>query len=157
MPVPLPPILSFKPDAGCSVDSPPVVIVLQEWWGVNEQIKIHAQKIADITGAEAIIPDLYKGKIGLDAEEASHLMNVDEIEALCDSLRKDDANRKIAVLGFCMGGALTLASAALLENPLVAAVVFYGIPPEALCDVSYVLCKRNYEEYHLCVLTHYFI
>lgn len=45
-----------------------------EWWGVNDQIKSHAQRIANGTGAMVIVPDMYDGKLGLNAEEASHLM-----------------------------------------------------------------------------------
>eukprot|EP00567_Pseudictyota_dubia_P013210 CAMPEP_0197438958 /NCGR_PEP_ID=MMETSP1175-20131217/5814_1 /TAXON_ID=1003142 /ORGANISM="Triceratium dubium, Strain CCMP147" /LENGTH=237 /DNA_ID=CAMNT_0042968779 /DNA_START=91 /DNA_END=804 /DNA_ORIENTATION=- len=143
----LPPYVAFKPSGGLA-DKAPAVIVLQEWWGVNDQIKAHAQKVADMTGAEAIVPDLYKGKIGLDAEEASHLMDnldfknaVDEIETLCKDLQKDDADRKIGVTGFCMGGALTLATAALVEKPLAACAPFYGIPPAELCDVATIRSK----------------
>lgn len=154
--VPLPPFLSFKPSSVATTaaeatgggDSLPAVIVIQEWWGVNDQCKAHAQKVADLTGAEAIIPDLYKGKIGLEAEEASHLMDnldfknaVDEIEVLSAELRKDDADRKIAVIGFCMGGSLALATAALAETPFVAVAPFYGIPPDTLCDVADIVAK----------------
>lgn len=86
--------------------------VLQEWWGVNDQIKRHAQRIADSTGAYTVVPDLYKGKLGLSAEvwwarcildivakepnqEASHLMGnldwkqaVHELEELAEQLRE---------------------------------------------------------------------
>jgi carboxymethylenebutenolidase len=41
---------------------------LQEWWGINDTIKNHAQRIANNTGARTVVPDLYKGKIGLTAE-----------------------------------------------------------------------------------------
>eukprot|EP00980_Cylindrotheca_fusiformis_P024329 scaffold11750_cov54-Cylindrotheca_fusiformis.AAC.2 len=143
MTVPLPPFISFKPSAAKADDKlPPAIIVIQEWWGVNEQIKLHAQTLADLTGAETVIPDLYKGKLGLDAEEASHLMDnldfknaVEEITVLCTKeLQKDDPDRKIGAIGFCMGGSLALATAALIDKPLAAVAPFYGIPPEALCD-----------------------
>lgn len=108
----LPPYLTFQPSTSSSAattgTSPlPAVIVLQEWWGINDQIKNHAKHIADMTGAETVVPDLYKGKLGLNAEEASHLMNnldfklaVQEIESLCNELRKDSTDRKIGVTGF---------------------------------------------------------
>jgi carboxymethylenebutenolidase len=147
MTVPLPPFVSFKPAAGTK-GILPAIIVIQEWWGVNDQIKLHAQKLADLTGAEAIIPDLYKGKIGLEAEEASHLMDnldfknaVDEIEVLCAEIQKDSPDRKIGVVGFCMGGSLALATAALIKKPLAAVIPFYGIPPEALCDCGDIVAK----------------
>jgi carboxymethylenebutenolidase len=85
-----------------------------------------------------------KGKIGVNAEEASHLMNnldfklaVDEMETLCNQvLLKDNADRKVGVCGFCMGGALSLATAALIQKPLAACAPFYGIPPAELCNVA---------------------
>jgi carboxymethylenebutenolidase len=140
----LPPFSSFKPSAGLA-NKAPALIVIQEWWGVTDQIKSNAQKVADLTGAEAIVPDLYKGEIGVNAEEASHLMNnldfkkaVDEIDAICQDLQKEDPDRKIGVTGFCMGGALTLATAALAKKPLAACAPFYGVPPADLCDVSVI-------------------
>lgn len=66
---------------------------------------------------------------------------VDEIEVLCAELQKDNADRKIAVIGFCMGGSLALASAALVKKPLAAVAPFYGIPPEALCNVADIVAK----------------
>lgn len=142
--VALPPTVSFKPASGLK-DNAPAIIVLQEWWGINNQIKLHAQNFANDIGAEAIIPDLYKGKIGINAEEAGHLMDsldfknaVDEIEVLCTHLRNDNPARKIGVTGFCMGGALSLATAALVEKPLDACSVFYGTPPVELCDVGVI-------------------
>lgn len=42
--------------------------MLQEFWGVDRQIKKHAQHVANTTGALAVVPDLYKGKLGLTAE-----------------------------------------------------------------------------------------
>ena len=52
----------------------PAVIVLQEWWGVTDMIKEHALKIA-AQGYRVLIPDVYKGKLGVDKEEAHHLMS----------------------------------------------------------------------------------
>lgn len=46
------------------------VIVIQEWWGINDEIKEHAAEIAKITGSITIVPDLYRGKLAKDHEEA---------------------------------------------------------------------------------------
>lgn len=148
----LPPFVSFKPSSGDG--SSGAIIVLQEWWGINDQIKEHAQNIANGTGCTTYVPDLYKGKLGLNAEEASHLMNnldfknaVDEIHLLCKEIRSDSADKKIGVTGFCMGGALTMATTALQtdEVPIQACAPFYGIPPEALCDVGVIPTKTPYQ------------
>src|SRR5215813_9683946 len=51
----------------------PGVVVIQEWWGLNDQIRGVARRLAE-AGFRALVPDLYRGKIGLDAKEAEHLM-----------------------------------------------------------------------------------
>ncbi|KAB5527639.1 hypothetical protein DKX38_021486 [Salix brachista] len=54
----------------------PGIVVLQEWWGVDFEIKNHAVKISQLgPGFKALIPDLYRGKVGLDVAEAQHLMD----------------------------------------------------------------------------------
>ncbi|CDS06054.1 hypothetical protein LRAMOSA08582 [Lichtheimia ramosa] len=135
-------IYTFDPkDASKKIDGA-AIIVLQEWWGVNECIQNHAQRIANNTGARTVVPDLYKGKLGLTAEEASHLMtNLDwktamnELEVLANHL-KSEGYTKLGAIGFCMGGGLSLALATHLTNPpLKAAVTCYGTPP-ADFDVS---------------------
>jgi len=61
----------------------PAVIVIQEWWGVNEGIKAHALKIA-ARGYRVLIPDIYKGKLGVSVEEAHHHMEtLDFPKAVC--------------------------------------------------------------------------
>ncbi|KAF7723772.1 hypothetical protein EC973_001685 [Apophysomyces ossiformis] len=120
-------------------------MVLQEWWGVNEQIKVHAQRIADNTGMHTVIPDLYKGKIGVTAEEASHLMShldwkeaVESLKQLANNLRQEKYT-KIGAVGFCMGGALAIAlstAAAEANEPIQAAVACYGRPPADQFDVK---------------------
>ncbi|KAJ3391949.1 hypothetical protein HDU84_005097 [Entophlyctis sp. JEL0112] len=131
----------------------PAVVVLQEWWGINETIRAHAQRVANGTGAIAVVPDLYNGKSTADEEEAKHLMdNLDWPDALgklsnlalqLQRPQDDDLriykNRKVGTLGFCMGGALSLAVAARmaeLKSPLNACVAFYGTPPKSLIDIS---------------------
>lgn len=124
----------------------PAVIVLQEWWGVNDEVKHQAKLIAD-KGYQAIIPDLYRGKVTLEVAEARHLMSelnfpqaVHELDEIIGELRQTNPQRKIAIIGFCMGGALSLAAAALCKNRLDGAIPCYGIPPAQLADLSTVKC-----------------
>src|SRR3954464_7745536 len=51
----------------------PAMVVIQEWWGLNDQIKGVADKYAK-AGYRALVPDLYRGKLALAANEAEHLM-----------------------------------------------------------------------------------
>ena len=52
----------------------PAVILIQEWWGVTDGIKEKAVKVAEKGNYRVLVPDLYKGKVGVDVEEASHMM-----------------------------------------------------------------------------------
>lgn len=115
----------------------PGVIVLQEWWGVTDIIKDQALMISK-EGFRVLVPDLYKGKVGVDAEEASHLMNhldfkgaVEEMKAAADYLRSTGSS-KVGAVGFCMGGALTFAAAQ--HAGVDCAAPFYGIPDPAICS-----------------------
>lgn len=117
---------------GGSSKGAPAVIVIQEWWGVTEQIKKHASRIAEEGKFRVLIPDIYKGKLGVDAEEAQHLMGnldfpkaVTEIADAAAYLRSEGAP-KVGVVGFCMGGALTLGSLAASED-IACGAPFYGI------------------------------
>ena len=51
----------------------PGIVVIQEWWGLNDQIRGVADKLA-AAGYRALVPDLYRGKLALEANEAEHLM-----------------------------------------------------------------------------------
>jgi carboxymethylenebutenolidase len=111
---------------------PPGVVVLQEWWGINEQIQAIAQRYAD-AGFLALVPDLYHGKLAKDAEEAGRMMNaldfgkaVQEIAGAVAYVR-EHGNGKVAVTGYCLGGALAFASAVNIRD-LAAVVPFYGLP-----------------------------
>jgi carboxymethylenebutenolidase len=111
---------------------PPAVVVLQEWWGVNDQIQSIAQRYAE-AGFVAIVPDLYHGVIAKDADEAGKMMKaldfgkaVQEIAGAVAFLA-DKSNGKIAITGYCMGGALSFASAVNIRG-LAAVVPFYGLP-----------------------------
>ena len=51
------------------------LVVLQEWWGLNQQIQDEAKEIAEQGDFVALVPDLYRGELATDNEEAGHLMN----------------------------------------------------------------------------------
>ncbi|KAJ3131442.1 hypothetical protein HK100_006374, partial [Physocladia obscura] len=121
----------------------PAIIVLQEWRGVNQTILAHAQRIAIGTGALAVVPDLYNGKVTADAEEAKHLMDnlnwkdaLEKLQCLALNLQRPDEDsasiykdRKVASIGFCMGGFKFIIAT-------VTCVSFYGIPSPSLIDIA---------------------
>jgi carboxymethylenebutenolidase len=117
----------------------PGVVVIHEWWGVNDQIKSIADRWAH-AGFVAVVPDLYNGKVVPlnKGDEAAAAMNaldfpkaVQTIIAAVDALKDNPrCNGKVSVSGYCMGGALTLATATQAKG-LSSIVPFYGIPPGA--------------------------
>ena len=118
----------------------PGIVVIQEWWGLNDQICGVADRFAR-AGYNALAPDLYKGRMTTAPDEANHLMTGldfpdathQDLRGAADRLKAD--SRKIGVMGFCMGGALTVA--ALVHIPgFAAGVCFYGIPPREFADPS---------------------
>lgn len=117
----------------------PGVVVIQEWWGLNAQICGIADRFAD-AGFNALAPDLFKGRITQDPDEASHMMNGldfpgathQDIRGAVDHLRRLGGG-KVAAMGFCMGGALTIGAAVHVPE-LAAGVCFYGIPPREFAD-----------------------
>lgn len=119
----------------------PGVVVIQEWWGLNDQIRGVADQYAAL-GYRALVPDLYRGKSTVEAAEAEHLMtNLDFGDAAGQDVRgavqflKAGGNAKVGVSGYCMGGALTLLAA--VNVPEVdAAVVYYGYPPLEYVDAA---------------------
>ncbi len=118
----------------------PSIVVIQEWWGVNDQIRQVADRLA-AQGYRALVPDLYRGKSTLEAAEAEHLMkDLDfgdaagqDIRGAVQFLRTNGGRCGIA--GFCMGGALTLLSAVHVPE-IDATVVFYGYPPLEYVDAA---------------------
>jgi len=119
------------PDAGGGK----AVIIIQEWWGLNDHIKDIANRYA-AEGFTAIAPDLYRGKVTKDKEEAGRLMqNLDiedglnTIQMAIDKAREAYDIEKFGITGFCMGGTYALRAACELEN-ISAAAPFYGDIPD---------------------------
>lgn len=114
------------------------VVVLQEWWGLNDQIRAVCDRFAQ-ANFRAFAPDLYDGKVvaigqSQAASEAMQKLDWGKAAKIIDGAVAQLAGMggKVAVTGFCLGGALTLASAIRLGERIAAAVPFYGIPgPEA--------------------------
>ena len=141
--------ISFRRPDGQPVDgylaepaSPgPGIVVIQEWWGVNDQIRGVADRLAR-AGYTALVPDLYRGKSTLAAEEAHHLMtNLDFGDAASQDVRgavqalKARGCARVGVTGYCMGGALTLLALTMAPEA-DAGVVWYGYPPLEFVDAS---------------------
>lgn len=121
----------------------PGVIVIQEWWGLVDHIKQLADRFAE-AGFVALAPDLYHGESTTSPDDAGRMMMALNIEqagkdlvGAADFLLGHAAvePKKVAALGFCMGGQLAL-YAATAHDQVAAAVDFYGIHPNVQPDFS---------------------
>lgn len=116
----------------------PTVIIIQEWWGLNDHIKDVTRRFAG-EGYVALAPDLYHGQVTTEPDEARKLAMelgmgdaVAEIQAAMAYLRAQDYTAdQIGIVGFCMGGGLVLQTAA-ADDSVGAAVPFYGQPVSEL-------------------------
>lgn len=123
----------------------PVVIVLQEWWGLVGHIKSVADRFAE-AGFVALAPDLYDGVSTTEPDEAGSLMmalNIRETEmALRGAIQyalehPQSRGNRAGVVGFCMGGQLALL-AATTHGAVGAAVNYYGIHPAVKPDFQHL-------------------
>jgi carboxymethylenebutenolidase len=116
----------------------PGVLVIQEWWGLDSWIKDVCERLAE-EGFTALAPDLYHGELAghTEMDKASELMNslpadraARDMGAAVDYLLGHPSVRgqKVGIVGFCMGGMLTLLLAAQQGDRIGAAVPYYGAP-----------------------------
>jgi len=124
----------------------PGVVVVQEWWGLVDHIKDVANRFA-ADGFVALAPDLYQGAQAPSPDEAEKLRMALDVARASGDLRgaaayllAHDAVRpkKVAVVGFCMGGQLALFAAAEHADVISAAVDFYGLHPSVEIDAGKV-------------------
>ncbi|HSQ23993.1 MAG TPA: dienelactone hydrolase family protein [Pyrinomonadaceae bacterium] len=111
------------------------VMLVQEYWGINEHIRDLAGRFAN-EGYLCVAPDLYRGRVAADKDEASALMQALRIEDGMETIRNAiDAVKetykvdRFAIIGFCMGGTFALRAACQMPE-LKAAAPFYGDIPE---------------------------
>lgn len=123
-----------RPESG----SGPGVLVIQEWWGLSDDLKVMADRLA-AGGFTALAPDLYHGEVaGHDEmDKAATLMGAlppdraaRDMSGAVDFLLADAGatGDGVGVVGFCMGGMLALLIAANRGDAVKAAVPFYGFP-----------------------------
>jgi carboxymethylenebutenolidase len=111
----------------------PAIVLIHEWWGLNDWVKQNARRFAE-RGYVALALDLYRGKVAVDRDLAHELSRgVPEDRAARDllaavayvrSLKEVNAKR-VGAIGWCMGGGYSL-TLALRQSDLSAAVICYG-------------------------------
>ena len=116
-------------------ESSAAVILIQEWWGINDHVRDLCARYA-AEGYTCVAPDLYRGKVTKDAVEASRLMHelatedgMATIAAALSEVRSKYNAGRVGITGFCMGGSFAMRSACELHE-LAAAAPFYGDIPD---------------------------
>ena len=133
-------MITFKSNGGTcegylAGDSGPGVLVIQEWWGLNDHIKDIVDRFA-AEGFVALAPDLYHGETTTEPDGAGKLMmalNIGEaskdMSGAIDELQSRTGSAKVGVVGFCMGGGLALVVACNRPDAVAACAPFYGLIP----------------------------
>ncbi len=111
------------------------LVVIQEWWGLNDQIRGTADRFA-AEGFLALAPDLYHGDSTREPDEAGKLMmalNIGQaakdMSGAVDEVARRSGRGEVGVTGFCMGGGLALVLACARPDAVKAAVPWYGVIP----------------------------
>ncbi len=112
------------------------VVLIHEWWGLADHIKDIAGRYAD-EGFICVAPDLYRGKVTKDKEEAAQLMKnlksedgLDTIKNAIAKVREKHELEHFGITGYCMGGTFAFQAICHLEGGIKAAAVFYGDIPD---------------------------
>jgi carboxymethylenebutenolidase len=122
----------------------PALILIHEWWGLNDHIRSIAERLAK-EQIMTLAVDLYHGKVTEDPNEAMQIVtnldgerSIDEIAGAVTYLASHErSNGKVGIIGFCLGGAFAFRAAANIPE-LAAAVPFYGVPPAEKTDYTKV-------------------
>lgn len=109
----------------------PAILLIHEWWGLNDQIKSVAAEFAK-EGYAALAVDLYDGKVATSRDDAQAYMGQVEGAAATDTLQSwvawlrahDKVDGKVGTVGWCFGGGWSLNAA--IATPVEATVVYYG-------------------------------
>jgi carboxymethylenebutenolidase len=110
------------------------IIVIHEWWGLNDNVKSMARQLAG-EGYAALAVDLYEGEVAVAREDASRLARASgenpergqlNLQQAWEYLKDDVGVSKVGVIGWCFGGGWSLRAALMMGEGLDAAVIYYG-------------------------------
>lgn len=110
------------------------VLVIHEWWGLNDNVKSMARQLAG-EGYAALAVDLYEGELAETREDAARLARAsgsnpergrDNLQQAWEYLKDEGGVSKIGVIGWCFGGGWSLQAALMLGEGIDAAVIYYG-------------------------------
>jgi carboxymethylenebutenolidase len=141
----------YVPSAGPTMR---VLLIFHEWWGLNDYIRREAEywqsQLGDI---DVYAVDLYDGAVTSSPDSAGELMsglNNDRCEKIIRGLLARTGNKKVATLGWCMGGSWSFTASVLAGDQAVGCVMYYGFPEKNLAkikplkaDVQYIYGSRD--------------
>ena len=122
----------------------PGIIVIHEWWGLNDNIRKTADRLAG-EGYEALAVDLYHGQSAQTPDDATTYMKQvmadkesakDNLEQAYAYLHDHEHATKMGVIGWCFGGGWSLQTALLFPDKLDAAVMYYGQPVTDVAELK---------------------
>lgn len=120
-----------------------VIIMVHEWWGLNDYIKSEADRVSADLGVSVLAIDLYDNQVGTSAEEATAIMKAMKPERAVDIIKGAIAylgnEAHISTMGWCFGGGWAFQAALLAGKQNVGCVMYYGMPemdPAKLKDLS---------------------
>lgn len=123
------------------------LLVIQEWWGLNDHIKSVADRFAAM-GFLTLAPDMYRGEVATEPDAAGKaMMGLDlaraakDLSGAVDELISRTNNPKVGVTGFCMGGGLALTLACQRPDAIAACAPFYGVIPWPEAQPDYTKLK----------------
>jgi carboxymethylenebutenolidase len=125
-------------------DSIPALVVIHEWWGLNENVRMMARRLAG-EGYAVLAVDLYGGKSAATPQEAQQLMMAAmnapadataNLEAAAGYLRGQGNAPRVGILGWCFGGGWSLRGALAMGEGIDAAVMYYGQPITDAAELS---------------------
>jgi carboxymethylenebutenolidase len=132
--------------AGAGPAGRPSVLVIHEYWGLNDQIRRVCDRLAK-EGFVAFAPDLYHGKLAVTGDEAMKLLRsmnpavmIDDLRTATHALAARDAATKVGIMGFCMGGGVALIAASHIPE-LAAAVPYYGLGSPGEVDAAKIKAR----------------
>ena len=170
---PAPPALAWRPAAGKDVTFPAkdgtagkgfyvpgtkgAVVMVHEWWGLNDYIKREAERLHAKTGYAVLAVDLYDGRVATSPKEAGELMNgmnAARGKAIASGAVAALTNgtlgaryARLGTIGWCFGGGWSLQTAEIGGTRVKAAVAYYGMPPEDVAPlrapVLFVWAKQD--------------
>lgn len=128
------------------VDSDDYLLVIHEWWGLNDHIKKMAEKLySDLGTVNVLALDLYDGKVASSREDASkYVQQLDDQRAVAiinGAIDFAGNSSEIATIGWCFGGSWALQAAMLAGSEAKGAVMYYGMPEK---DINKIKNKINF-------------